>query len=277
MFLFMTLILVFTAIGSVIFHIWSPWWWTPIASNWGSLDQAVDITFWITGVVYVVVILFMAYCVYKFRYRKDRRADYEPENEKLEWWLTGLTTIGVVALLTPGLLAWDDFVNAPEDATEIEVLGKQWEWNYRLPGNDGKLGKTSTALVTDENFFGIDPKDPNGQDDILIEGDDLHMAMGKPVKVLLRTVDTLHNFYVPQFRAKMDLVPGSVTYFWLTPSRTGTFDVLCAELCGVGHHIMRGTVVIDEQSAYNSWLSEQSTFAQLLGNEKSKVKLAKKY
>ena len=267
MFLFMTLILVFTAVGSVIFHIWSPWWWTPIASNWGSLDQAVDITFWITGAVYVVVILFMAYCVYKFRYRKDRRADYEPENEKLEWWLTGLTTVGVVALLTPGLLAWDDFVNVPEDAAEIEVLGKQWEWNYRLPGNDGKLGKTSIALVTDENFFGIDPNDPNGQDDILIEGDDLHMAMGKPVKVLLRTVDTLHNFYVPQFRAKMDLVPGSVTYFWLTPSRTGTFDVLCAELCGVGHHIMRGTVVIEEKSAYNSWLSEQSTFAQILENE----------
>ena len=277
MFLFMTLILVFTAVGSVIFHIWSPWWWTPIASNWGSLDQAVDITFWITGAVYVVVILFMAYCVYKFRYRKDRRADYEPENEKLEWWLTGLTTVGVVALLTPGLLAWDDFVNVPEDAAEIEVLGKQWEWNYRLPGNDGKLGKTSIALVTDENFFGIDPNDPNGQDDILIEGDDLHMAMGKPVKVLLRTVDTLHNFYVPQFRAKMDLVPGSVTYFWLTPSRTGTFDVLCAELCGVGHHIMRGTVVIEEKSAYNSWLSEQSTFAQILENEKSKVKLANKY
>ncbi len=273
MFGFMALILVLTAVGSVVFHIWSPWWWTPIASNWGSLDQAVDITFWITGVVYVVVILFMAYCVYKYRYREDRRSEYEPENAKLEWWLSGLTTLGVVALLTPGLLAWQDFVEVPEGAAEIEVLGKQWEWNYRLPGKDGKLGKSGVKFVNDDNFFGIDPNDPNGKDDILIEGDDLHMPMGKPIKMLLRTVDVLHDFYVPQFRAKMDLVPGMVTYFWLTPSRPGTFDVLCAELCGVGHHAMRGAVVVEEESAFNAWLAEQSTFAEVYEN-KDRVKLA---
>jgi len=273
MFGFMALILILTAVGSVVFHIWSPWWWTPIASNWGSLDQAVDITFWITGVVYVVVILFMAYCVYKYRYREDRRSEYEPENAKLEWWLSGLTTLGVVALLTPGLLAWQDFVEVPEGAAEIEVLGKQWEWNYRLPGKDGKLGKSGVKFVNDDNFFGIDPNDPNGKDDILIEGDDLHMPMGKPIKMLLRTVDVLHDFYVPQFRAKMDLVPGMVTYFWLTPSRPGTFDVLCAELCGVGHHAMRGAVVVEEESAFNAWLAEQSTFAEVYEN-KDRVKLA---
>ena len=273
MFVFMALILVLTAVGSVVFHIWSPWWWTPIASNWGSLDQAVDITFWITGVVYVVVILFMAYCVYKYRYREDRRADYEPENEKLEWWLTGLTTLGVVALLTPGLIAWQDFVEVPEGAAEIEVVGKQWEWNYRLPGKDGKLGKSGVKFINDDNFFGIDPNDPNGKDDILVEGDDLHMPIGKPIKVLLRTVDVLHNFKVPQFRSKMDLVPGMVTYFWLTPSRPGTFDVLCAELCGVGHHAMRGAVVVEEESAFIAWLAEQSTFAEI-SNSKNRVKLA---
>ena len=269
MFGFMAIILVLIAVGSVMFHIWSPWWWTPIASNWGSLDQAVDITFWITGVVYVLVLVFVAYCVHKFRYREDRRAEYEPENSKLEWWLTGLTTVGVVALLTPGLLAWDDFVNPPENAAEVEVLGKQWEWNYRLPGKDGKLGKTQIAFVNDDNLFGIDPKDPNGQDDILIEGDDLHLPLGKPVKALLRTNDVLHDFYVPQFRAKMDIVPGMVTYIWLTPSRTGTFDVMCAELCGVGHHVMRGIVVIDTEKDYESWLAEQSTFEELVNNSKT--------
>jgi cytochrome c oxidase subunit 2 len=275
MFVFMAVILVLVAVGSVAFHIWSPWWWTPIASNWGSLDQAVDITFWITGVVYVLVLFFVAYCVYKFQYREDRRAEYEPENSKLEWWLTGLTTVGVVALLTPGLLAWEDFVNPPEDAAEVEVLGKQWEWNFRLPGKDGKLGKTSIAFVNDDNLFGVDPKDPNGSDDILIEGDALHLPLGKPVKALLRTNDVLHDFYVPQFRAKMDIVPGMVTYIWLTPSRTGTFDVMCAELCGVGHHIMRGEVTIDNESDYQAWLAEQSTFAELYkGNQP--VNVAKK-
>ena len=78
------------------------------------------------------------------------------------------------------------------------------------------------------------PNDPNGQDDVIIEAADLHLPIGKPVKMLLRSIDVLHDFYVPEFRAKMDMVPGSVTYFWFTPTRTGTFEVLCAELCGVG-------------------------------------------
>lgn len=276
MFVFMAIVLVAIAVGSLIFHIWSPWWWTPIASNWSSLDEAVDITFWITGVVYMAVLFFMAYCVIKYRYSKDRKAAYEPENHKLEWWLTGLTTVGVVALLTPGLLAWEDFVTVPDDATEIEVVGKQWEWNFRLPGKDGKLGKTSIKDISDDNFFGIDPKDPRGQDDIIVEGDDLHMPMGKPIKVLLRSTDVLHNFFVPEFRAKMDLVPGMITYVWLTPNRSGTFDIMCSELCGVGHHTMRGAVVVEEDDAYQAWLEEQSTFAQIFKIDEN-VKLAKNY
>ena len=80
----------------------------------------------------------------------------------------------------------------------------------------------------------------------------------------LRPVDVLHDFYVPQFRAKMDLVPGMVTYFWLTPTRTGTFEILCAELCGIGHSDMRGYVIVEEEEDYRAWLAEQPTFAELL-------------
>ena len=259
----LAVVLVLIAIGSVVFHIWSPWWSTPIASNWGSIDNAINITFWITGVAYVVIILFMAYCVYKYRYRADRRADYEPENNRLEWWLTGITTAGVVGLLTPGLLAWNDFVTVPKNAVEYEVVGKQWEWNFRLPGKDCKLGTSKVRLINDDNPFGINPNDPNGKDDILIEGDDLHLPLGQPIKMLLRSVDVLHDFYVPQFRAKMDLVPGMITFFWMTPTRTGKFDILCAELCGVGHHAMRGTVIVDDKAAFQKWLGEQKTFATL--------------
>ena len=259
----LALVIVILAIGSVIFHIWTPWYSTPIASNWGSIDFAIDVTFWITGVAYVIILVFMAWCIYKYRYRADRRADYEPENHKLEWWLTGITTAGVVGLLTPGLLAWNDFVTVPKNALQFEVVGKQWEWNYRLPGKDGKLGTTSISLISDDNPFGINPKDPNGKDDVLIEGDDLHLPVGVPIKMNLRSLDVLHDFYVPQFRAKMDLVPGMVTFFWLEPTRTGTFDILCAELCGVGHHAMRGSVVVDDKTAFNKWLQEQETFATL--------------
>ena len=254
--------LILVALGTVAFHFWSPWWFTPIASNWGFIDTIMNITFWVTGVVFVAVILFTAWCTYRYRYREGKKAEYEPENAKLEWWLTILTTIGVVVMLAPGLVAWSEFVNVPEDAAEFEVLGKQWDWTYRFPGKDGKLGTTDARKISEENPFGISPNDPNGRDDILINDSELHLPINKPVKVLLRSIDVLHDFAVPQFRAKMDMVPGAVTHFWFTPTRTGEFDILCYELCGVGHYAMRGTVVIEEEDAFRKWLQEQPTFAQ---------------
>ena len=257
------IILVLVAVGSVLFHLLSPWWWTPIASNWNYIDGTIIITFWITGVVFVAVILFMSYCVFRFRHKEGRRAAYEPESKRLEWWLTIGTAVGVAAMLAPGLFVWHRFVTVPEGASEFEVVGQQWQWSFRLPGKDGRLGTCDTRYVSSDNPLGLNPSDPNGQDDIVIVGDDLHMPVGKPIKVLLRSLDVLHDFNVPQFRAKMDIVPGFVTYFWFTPTRTGTFEVLCSELCGVGHADMRGKVVVDSESDYQSWLQQQKTFAQL--------------
>lgn len=249
-------------VGSVLFHFLSPWYFTPIASNWGTIDDTIDITFWVTGFAFVAVNLFMAYCVIRYRYRKGRRAAYEPENKKLEWWLTGLTTVGIVAMLAPGLLVWAKFVNVPEEASVVEAVGQQWHWSYRFPGKDGKLGTVDARYVSDKNPFGMNPDDPNGQDDVLVASPELHLPIGRPVKVLLRSKDVLHDFAVAQFRVKMDLVPGLVTYIWFTPTRTGKFDLLCQELCGIGHYVMRGSVVVEEEPAFQAWLSSHPTFAQ---------------
>lgn len=254
--------LVIVVAGSILFHALSPWWWTPIASNWGYIDATLVITFWITGVVFTVVVLFMAYCVWRFRHTPGRKAAFDPENRRLELWLTGITALGVAAMLAPGLVVWKQFVTVPDDATEVEVFAQQWSWGFRLPGEDGQLGTSDAALVGADNPFGINPYDRFGADDIVVEADDLHLPIGKPVKMVLRSIDVLHNFYVPEFRAKMDMVPGMVTYFWFTPTRTGEFEILCAELCGTGHAFMRGVVVIDEATEYQPWLEEQVTFAQ---------------
>jgi len=262
------IILALVAIGSVLFHFLSPWWWTPIASNWGYIDDTLIITFWITGFVFTAVVLFMAYCVFRFRHQAGRSAAYEPENKKLEWWLTGLTAVGVAAMLAPGLVVWHQFITVPDGASEIEVVGQQWQWSYRFPGKDGRLGTAETRNVSAENPLGLNPTDPHGQDDVVVQGADLHLPEGKPIKVLLRSIDVLHDFYVPEFRAKMDMVPGQVTYFWFVPTRTGTFDILCAELCGVGHPHMRGAVVVEKESDFQAWLEQQQTFAQLSGQIK---------
>jgi cytochrome c oxidase subunit 2 len=259
------LILLLVAIGSVVFHLLSPWWWTPIATNWSYIDHTISITFWITGFVFVAVIAFMAYCVFRFHHKEGRQAAYNPENKKLEWWLSVGTGIGVAAMLAPGLVVWHQFVTVPADATDIEVMGQQWQWSFRLPGKDGRLGTTDVRNISSDNPMGLNRNDPHGQDDLVIDSGDLHLPVGKPIKVLLRSIDVLHDFYVPEFRAKMDMVPGMVTYFWINPIRTGTFDVLCAELCGAAHYQMRAKVIVEEEREYHAWLDQQKTFAELSG------------
>jgi cytochrome c oxidase subunit 2 len=257
------IILVLVALGSVLFHVLSPWWWTPIASNWQYIDHTINLTFWITGAVFTAIVLFMAYCVFRFRHQEGRRAAYNPENKKLEWWLTIGTAVGVAAMLAPGLFVWRQFVTVPPGASEMEAIGQQWQWSFRLPGKDGRLGTSDTRYVSSDNPLGLNPDDPDARDDVVIEVDDLHLPVGKPVKLLLRSIDVVHSFYVPEFRTKMDLVPGMVSYVWFIPTRTGTFDILCAELCGMAHYGMRGKVVVEEESEYQAWLQKQKTFAQL--------------
>ncbi|HEY0959238.1 MAG TPA: cytochrome c oxidase subunit II [Novosphingobium sp.] len=251
-------------LGSIAFHLLSPWWRTPIASNWGSIDSALDITLWICATAFVLLNLFLAHSLMRYRHRPGHRAHYEPENTSLEKRLTFWTAIGIIGMLAPGLIAWGKYVNVPRDAAIVEALGQQWQWSFRLPGPDGVLGAAGIKHMTPDNTFGLDPLDPFGRDDILVETNELHLPLGRPVKMVLRSKDVLHDFYVPEFRAKMDLVPGLVTYFWMTPTRKGKFDILCAELCGVGHHEMRGTVVVDSPRDFDVWLAQQSSFGQLL-------------
>ena len=137
----LAVVLILLVVGSLIFHFLSPWTFTPLASNWGMVDNTIDITFIVTGIVFVAVNLFMAYCVIKFRHKKGAKANYEPENKKLETWLTAITTVGVAAMLTPGLFVWANFVDVPDDAHEVEAVGQQWHWSYRYPGKDGKFGE----------------------------------------------------------------------------------------------------------------------------------------
>lgn len=259
----LAVVLILLVVGSLVFHVMSPWTFTPLASNWVMIDLTMDITFWVTGVVFVAVNFFMAYCIIKFRYRKDARATYEPENKKLEAWLTALTAVGVAAMLTPGLFVWADFVNVPEDAHEVEAVGQQWHWSFRYPGDDGRFGEVDAERISADNPFGMDPDDPNGQDDVLVMHPEAHLPIDRPVKFLLRSKDVLHDFAVAEFRVKMDLVPGMETFLWLTPTKIGRFEILCEELCGIAHFAMRGAVVVQEPDDFDAWLAQQPTYSEI--------------
>ncbi len=264
------IIFLLVIVGSVLFHIFTPWYWTDIASNWGGMDDTITLTFWVGGGVFVAVCLFMVYCLFKYSYKPDRKAEYKPEDKKLEKILTWATTLGVAALLAPGLIIWNQYVNVPKNALEIDVMAWQWGWAYRLPGEDGKLGTSKVSNINDEtNPFGINLDDPYGKDDVMIQSDLINLENNRPVKILLRSIDVLHNWYVPQFRSKMDAVPGTVTFYWFEPNKIGEYEVLCAEYCGVGHYAMRGGVEVMDPEDYKIWLSEQETFSDYIAKNKN--------
>lgn len=258
------LALIAIVLASLLFHFLSPWQPPPLASNWRQMDDTLTITFVITAIFFVVLNLFLVYVILRFRRRRGQAAGgagYQPVNHKLERWLTGVTTVGIVALLAPGLAVYADYVRAPSDAMEVEVLGSQWQWRYRFPGADGKLGPTDPRFVSSSNPFGLDPAAPAGQDDALVEDNELHLPLNKPVKMMLRAHDVLHDFYVPPFRARMNMVPGMITSFWFTPTQAGRFEAMCAQLCGVGHAAMRGVVVVESEAEFEAWLRTKPSFA----------------
>ena len=258
----LAIVLILVVVATILFHVLSPWWFTPLASNWGLLDDTMLITLAITGAVFIAVNLFIAWVLIRYRHRAGRRAEFDPENRKLEGWLTAGTSLGIVAMLAPGLYVYSDMISPPQDAMVVEVLAQQWQWRFRFPGEDGRLGLTDTRFMSAGQPFGLNPDDPAGIDDRVVDSGDLHLPLGKPVLVLMRSRDVLHDFYVPQFRSKMDIVPGLVSRLWFTPTQAGRFDILCAELCGLGHSNMRGRVVVEDEAEFHTWLAAQPTFAQ---------------
>jgi cytochrome c oxidase subunit 2 len=257
----MAMVLIVIVTCSVLFHFVSPWQATPLASNWQQMDDTLAITLVITGLFFVAINLFVVYTLLRYRHRRGSRAAYEPENRKLERWLIAATTVGIIALLAPGLIVYMEYVNAPKEALKVEMLGQQWQWRFRFPDAQGKLGASDARFVSATNPFGLDPDDPSGWNNVLVNKNELHLPLNRPIKVLLRSHDVLHDFYVPQFRARMNIVPGMVTTFWFTPTKAGRYEIMCAQYCGVGHATMRGYVVVEDEVTFQAWLKEQPTFA----------------
>jgi cytochrome c oxidase subunit II len=262
----MAVALVVIVVGSLLFHFISPWWFTPIASNWQTMDDTLTITLVITGIFFVAINLFVVYMLLRFRHRganhgSGHRAHYQPENRKLELWLIAGTTLGIVLLLEPGLFVYAEYIKPPPGALELEAVGQQWQWRFRLRGDDGKFGRSDPRFINAANPFGLDPDDPDARNNVLIDSNEIHLPLNKPIKVLSRSLDVLHDFYVPQFRARMNMVPGMVTSFWFTPTKAGRYEILCNQLCGVGHYNMRGYIVVEDDASFQTWLKKQPTFA----------------
>jgi cytochrome c oxidase subunit 2 len=129
-----------------------------------------------------------------------------------------------------------------------------------LPGADGQFGRRDVNFVSNSNPLGIDPSDPAGKDDIVTTGE-LHVPVDRPVIAELSSKDVIHDYFVPDMRIAGDAIPGSLIPIWFTPVKTGSYEVVCAQLCGLGHYGMKGTLVVDTPQDYQAWLKERAELA----------------
>lgn len=235
----------------------SRWWLPPVASVHGvEVDRLFYSTLVITGAVFVLVHVIMAVFVWRFGAHGEGRALYWPDHRPLELTYTIIPAIALAVMVSMGAVVWARMHSAPpQDALTVDVRGEQFAWLARYPGPDRVLGRIDPKRIGGDNPLGLDPADSRAADDITSR--DIHLVANRPVRVRIRARDVVHSFFLAEFRVKQDAVPGMTVEIWFTPTREGEYELACAELCGVGHYIMRGKVKVESQQAFDAWLAQQ--------------------
>jgi cytochrome c oxidase subunit II len=215
------------------------WMLPPGASTFtGEVDWLYYTILWITGIAFFLVQGALVWVLIKYRARPGVRAHYTHGSAKAEWTWTSVTAVAVVALGLMSAGGWKRMKNAeaaPADAMKIGILAKQFEWHFRYPGPDGQLGTPDDFSVRNQ----------------------LHLPVDRAVVATLEAEDVIHSFFVAPFRVKQDAVPGMKTLVWFQPNKPGTYEVGCAELCGLGHYRMRAVVTVHTQDDYARWVAER--------------------
>lgn len=251
-------LLLILIVASLYFFIAQPYWFPPLASEHGArIDSLFNAVLIVTGIAFVLVQGVLGFFVARYGSNGSERAAYWHDNPKVEAMLLIATAVILTVLVFMGQRVWASiyFADQPENATIIQITGEQFLWNFHYPGPDGQFGRTDPKLITSTNNIGIDRTDPVAKDDIVSIGV-MHVPVGKPVRVRLRSKDVIHSFFLPNFRMKQDAVPGMGIEVWFTPTKPGNYEIACAELCGLGHYRMKAALTVDESEAkYNEWLT----------------------
>ena len=296
MFAFIAFLYIFTIYG--LFK-WGPLvLHTPASEHGAEVDNLMNITWILIFIVQAITQVLLHYFAFKYRGKKDQKALYFADNNKLEAVWSVIPAVVLAGLILYGLYAWTNimFVDEDEDTIVIELYAQQFNWKARYAGEDNVLGKANVRLIEGVNSLGVDMAHPYSQDDIVVS--ELHIPKGKKVHFKMRSQDVLHSAYFPHFRAQMNVVPGMVTEFAFTPVYTTaeyrelpymiekvahindlrvkksaelvakgetaldpyTFDylLLCNKICGASHYNMQMKVIVDTPEDYKKWISEQA-------------------
>ena len=205
------------------------------------IDMVILLVAVLGGFWFLLAEFALGYFIFKFRHREGVKAKYITGTKKSEkkWlhWPHNIIIVCDLIIIVFAIKVWYDIKQDLPPAQEvIRVIGRQWSWQFVHPGLDKKLGTDDDVETVDE----------------------LRIKVGTTYHFKLESRDVLHSFSVPVFRLKQDAVPGRIFTGWFKPIKTGTFDIQCAEICGMGHGMMHGTLVIEDEEAHNKWLQSKA-------------------
>jgi cytochrome c oxidase subunit II len=248
----------------------------PNASEHGyQIDHIIEFSHWFMGALFLGWSAFFTFVLIRFRKGRHPVADHEGVKSGISTHLEfAVVLIEAVLLLGFAIPLWAKRVNQfppDKDVLLVHAIGQQFNWNFHLPGPDGQFGRRRVDLVTNSNPLGLDSIDPAAKDDIVVLGE-LHVPVDRPVIVELSSKDVIHNFALVSMRIAQDAIPGQMIPMWFKPIKAGTYEIVCGQLCGLGHYGMKGSLVVDTPADYQAWLKER---VELSGNQSAPPPLAR--
>ena len=238
----------------------------PNASEHGyQIDHILEFSHWFMAALFFGWFAYFVFVLIRFHRSRHPVALHQGVKSGISTHLEfSVVLIEAVLLLGFAIPLWAKRVNQfpdTHDAVLVHVVGQQFNWTYHLPGADGQYGRREAGRITTQNPMGLDFNDPASKDDIVALGE-LHIPVNRPVIMEISSRDVIHNFDLPHMRIAQDATPGSIIPMWFKPLKTGTYEVVCGQLCGLGHYSMKGSVVVDSAEDYQNWLKERAEFMQ---------------
>lgn len=242
-------------LGSVGMFVSKHWWFPEsISEHGGAVDRQFTITILVVGIAFAAAQIGLGWVVWKYRDSSAAtRATYSHGNNRLEVVWTVVTAVIFISLAVMGQRVWAalHLHAAPAGSYTVEVVAQQFSWNFHYHGKDNVFGRTDPKLIDDSalNYVGLDDTDPNAKDDAVVST--LVVPVNRPIELILKSKDVTHSFFVPQLRFKQDLVPGMAIPVHFTVTKTGKYELACAELCGMNHYKMKSYMLVLPESEFN--------------------------
>ncbi len=212
------------------------WLPEPASTYAKEIDTLFYVIYYITGIVFLLVTFLMLLFIIKYRAKPGKRAIYSHGNIGLELIWTAVPSAVFIILFLVSQSTWAKVkMFPPKGEVEVRLIAKQFAWEFHYPGPDGKF---------------------DTDDDVQVDGD-MHVPVNKDVLVKLQGTDVIHSFFVPVLRLKQDILPGREIIAWFKATKTGKFEIPCAELCGPGHSGMKGWLYVHTAEEYETWKAEK--------------------